>query len=104
MVEKNKNLNFARAAIRENDLKKAQGYYEMVFEEMPDNLEAEWFYRFVLVADQINGETAKYFKRLAEIFYPTLRYIATLEESEEKNNLVYYMIKGFPPLKDILHD
>lgn len=104
MVEKNKNLNFARAAIRENDLKKAQGYYEMVFEEMPDNLEAEWFYRFVLVADQINGETAKNYKRLAEIFYPTLRYIATLEESEEKNNLVYYMIKGFPPLKDILHD
>lgn len=44
MVEKNKNLNLARAAIREKDLKKAQGYYEMVLEEMPENLEAEWFY------------------------------------------------------------
>ena len=104
MAEKNKNLNLARAAIREKDLKKAQGYYEMVLEEMPENLEAEWFYRFVLVAEQINDQTAKNYKRLAEIFYPTLKYIATLQESEEKNTLAYYMIKGFPPLKDILKE
>jgi len=99
------NMKLAREAIGRNDYKAAKLYYETVHREKPGDLEAEWFYLFGVVAvDPIDGNTANHCKRLAEIFYPTLEYIATFEEGEEKHNLVLVMITVFPPLKDIMHD
>lgn len=98
------NLKLARAAICKNEFKNASVHYEQVHKELPENLEAEWFYLFgVLVADPIDGNTAKNYTKLDKNFYPTLEYIATFEESEEKQSLVFAMITGFPPLKDIVH-
>lgn len=98
------NLNAARAALEKGDLKGALAFYEMAYNDMPDNLEVEWFYLFCSVTEQVNSETADNYVRLADIFYPTLKYVSTLEEGKEKQSLVYTMIKGFIPLHDIIHD
>ena len=100
----NQNLNFGRTAISKSNFKEAKTYYESVYKECPENLEAEWFYRFGSVTEYVNADTANNYIRLVNIFYPTLKYISTLEEGTEKQNLVYAVVKGFMPLKEILHD
>ena len=98
------NLKLARAAIGKHDFVAAKQYYGTIIDENPDNLEASWFYLFgILVADPIDKNTAKNYKMISNLFYPALEYIAAFEESEEKHNLVFAMITGFPPLKDAVH-
>lgn len=99
-----KNLKLGRGLTGEGKFVEAKTYYEEVLKEMPDNLEAEWFYLFGSVTEYINEKTAENFARLAEIFYPTLKYIASFEEGEEKWNAAYAVIKGYLPLHDILHE
>lgn len=100
----NLNLISARNAIADSKLNDALGFYKLAYEEMPDNLEVEWFYLFGAVTEPVNSSTADNFVRLADIFYPTLKYIATLEEGPDKQAVVYTMIKGFAPLHDVVHD
>lgn len=98
-------LKLARAAIGKNDFQSAKVFYEKVHRELPEDLEAEWFYLFgVLVVDPIDGNTASNYTRLVKIFYPTLEYIATFDEGEEKHNLVLAMITGYPPLKGLVYN
>lgn len=99
-----KNLKLARAAIENRDFVKAKTYYEEILKESPENLEAEWFYHFGSILEEINEETANHYTYLADNFYPTLKYIAPLDESEEKQIIAASVIKDFLPLGDVLHD
>lgn len=93
-------LKLARAAIGKDDFAAAKEYYGTILDENPKDLEAAWFYLFsVLVKDPVGKDTPKNYKMISNLFYPTLEYIATFEESEEKHNLVFVMVKGFPQLK-----
>ena len=103
MTEISKNLNLARTARTNDNAAEAKAYYKAVFSDMPENLEAEWYYRFLSITEEINNETAENYARLYEIFYPTLRYVAALEDKNEKLILASDIIKGFPPLQDILY-
>ena len=102
-------LKLAREAIGKNDFVTAKQHYAKIVVDNPDNiednLEAVWFYLFgVLLADPIDENTAKNYKTISKLFYPTLEYIATFEEGKEKHDLVFAMINGFPNLKDAVHN
>lgn len=99
-----KNLKLARMTLVEKTIKEAIVHYKTVYAEMPDNLEAEWFSLFGSLQGAFNEKTVENYTRLAEIFYPTLEYIATLEEGVEKQTIAFVVIKGFLPLHESLHD
>lgn len=97
------NLKLARATL-DVDIEKAISYYELVYNEMPENLEAKWFYLFGLVARTSDNEAIDNYNKLYQIFYPALEYVATFEEGREKQSIVATMIQGFTPLYDILYE
>lgn len=98
-----KSLQLARNAIMKNEIMEAKSYYSIVLQESPNNLEAEWFYRFGMVLGEITAEIADHYVRLADIFYPMLEHLATYEEGELKHHLVQCVVVGFPPVHDSLN-
>ena len=105
MTENGKmHLQLARDAIMQNDFMGAKNHYGVVLQENPNILEAEWFYRFAIVAgDEINSQTADHYLRLVDLFYPMLEYLTRYPESQLKHHLVLCVIKGFSPLRNSLH-
>ncbi len=72
-MEKNKYLELARQARKENNSEDAKTYYNKVREECPEDGEAKFFYAYYSLYEGTNGELPKRFINLCKVVIPSVK-------------------------------
>lgn len=102
MAEVSKYLKLARTAREEGNSENAQKYYELAYEDMPDDPEVKYFASYYPLLNSKNFEAKSRYLNLSLALTPTLGLVAAIEDVEEREALVALIIKTFTPLYGVV--
>ena len=103
MSDQTKYFKLARIAREEGNSENAKKYYELAYEDMPDNPEVKWFSAYYSLLECKNSEAASKFINLCSALVPTLRLVARIEDERERNSLGKAILDTFLPLETTVH-
>lgn len=103
MSDQTKFLKLAQTAREEGNAENAKKYYELAYEDMPDNPEVKWFASYYSLLECKNIEAASKFINLCSALLPTLRLVANIADEYEKKALGKVILDTFLPLQSTVH-